>query len=244
MMPSVSQRTGLALRGSPVKTLAPGWIAEVALAWILGGRLGFGPWFVVKAALLFGGSALIVVRAAGHGHPFDRFGAANLVTTIRLAVVVLVAACTGEAASPTVAFGVALASVLVAASDGIDGWLARRTGLASAFGARFDMEVDALLVLVLSVLIWQYGKAGPWIVLAGLLRYLFVLSGWAWTRMRAPLFPSLRRKAVCVLQIVGLSAVMLPALSPRHSTWLAALLLLALSGSFLTDIVWLWQRHD
>jgi multidrug efflux pump subunit AcrA (membrane-fusion protein) len=36
--------------------------------------------------------------------------------------------------------------------DGVDGWLARRHEIASRFGARFDMEVDALLILALSVL--------------------------------------------------------------------------------------------
>ena len=37
------------------------------------------------------------------------------------------------------------------ALDGVDGQVARRTGTVSALGARFDMEVDAFLVLVLSV---------------------------------------------------------------------------------------------
>ena len=34
--------------------------------------------------------------------------------------------------------------------DGVDGKVARRTRNASAFGARFDMEVDAFLILVFS----------------------------------------------------------------------------------------------
>ena len=39
---------------------------------------------------------------------------------------------------------------LLLALDGLDGWAARRQGLVSAFGARFDMEVDALLILALA----------------------------------------------------------------------------------------------
>ena len=35
--------------------------------------------------------------------------------------------------------------------DAVDGHVARRTGTATAFGARFDMEVDAFLIVVLSV---------------------------------------------------------------------------------------------
>ena len=35
--------------------------------------------------------------------------------------------------------------------DAVDGQVARRTATASPLGARFDMEVDAFLILVLSV---------------------------------------------------------------------------------------------
>ena len=49
-----------------------------------------------------------------------------------------------------------------------------RSNEASSFGARFDMETDALLILVLAALVWQHGKAGPWILAAGLMRYAFV----------------------------------------------------------------------
>src|SRR5262249_39477231 len=127
--------------------------------------------------------------------------------------------------------------------DGLDGWLARRTRMASAFGARFDMEVDALLILVLSILVWQYGKAGSGIVLAGLLPYLFVAGGWLFPWMARPLFPSRRRQTVCVLQIVGSSVLMLPVVTPPASVWFAATLLSALSASFLVDVLWLWSTR-
>ena len=43
--------------------------------------------------------------------------------------------------------------------DGVDGKVARRTGTSTALGARFDMEVDAFLILVLSVYVLDV--AGP-----------------------------------------------------------------------------------
>ncbi len=58
--------------------------------------------------------------------------------------------------------------VVAVALDGVDGVLARSRNEASAFGARFDMETDALLILVLAALVWQHGKAGAWILAAGL----------------------------------------------------------------------------
>ena len=60
----------------------------------------------------------------------------------------------------------------------MDGWLARRCGVASHFGARFDLEVDSLLILILAVLVWQSGRVGAWVLAIGLARYAFVLAGW------------------------------------------------------------------
>ena len=49
--------------------------------------------------------------------------------------------------------------------DGVDGRVARRTGTVSAFGARFDMEVDAFLILVLSVCV--AAQVGWWVLAIG-----------------------------------------------------------------------------
>jgi phosphatidylglycerophosphate synthase len=200
--------------------------------------------YAMKAAATFA-AVLVVVRVfVGKHHPFPAFGPANQVTMVRAALVALVAGLIGEPNLPAYATAAAVVSGIVTALDGLDGWLARRTGMASTFGARFDMEVDALLILVLSILAWQYGKAGVWIVLAGLMRYLFVAGGWLFPWMARPLFPSRRRQAVCVLQIVGSSLVMLPVVSPPASVWLAATLLGALSASFLVDVLWLWTTRS
>lgn len=164
-----------------------------------------------------------------------------MVTSLRAGLVALVAGLIGEPVTTPAATFAAVTSLIVTALDGVDGWLARRTGLASAFGARFDMEVDAFLILTLSILAWQYDKAGAWIILAGLLRYFFVAAGWVWPRMQRALLPSWRRQAVCVLQIAGLSVVILPLLMRPASMWLAAALLIALGYSFLVDVVWLWR---
>ena len=107
---------------------------------------------------------------------------------LRIPVATIVALVAGLIGEPNVAANAvcaAAASAIAIALDGVDGWLARRTGMVSAFGARFDMEVDALLIQVLAILAWQHGKAGAWILASGLLRYLFVAAGWVWTWMRS-----------------------------------------------------------
>jgi phosphatidylglycerophosphate synthase len=64
--------------------------------------------------------------------------------------------------------------------DGVDGWLARRSGASSAFGAHFDMVVDALLVLTTSAELYLSGRYGAWILLAGVLRHAYVLCVALW----------------------------------------------------------------
>jgi phosphatidylglycerophosphate synthase len=105
------------------------------------------------------------------------------------------------------------------------------------------MEVDAFFILVLSVLVWQTEKAGAWVVLAGLMRYLFVAAMLVLPWMRRETPPSLRRKLIAVLQMLGLSAVMLPAFVPPLSTVWCATLLLLLAYSFGADTWWLWRRR-
>ena len=100
------------------------------------------------------------------------------------------------------------------ALDGIDGWIARRTGTASAFGARFDMETDAFFILVLSCLVWQLGKVDAWILAIGAMRYVFVASAIAVPRLGAPLFPSKRRQTICVVQVAALVLCLLPSVGP------------------------------
>ena len=109
--------------------------------------------------------------------------------------------------------------------------------MSSEFGARFDLEVDAFFILALAILAWQYDKAGVWVIMSGLLRYLFLAPGAAWKWLKAPLKPNRRRQAVCVAQIVGLLLALIT--SPPASTLVAAAALLALCCSFLIDIVWL-----
>jgi phosphatidylglycerophosphate synthase len=142
-----------------------------------------------------------------------------------------------------VAAAAAAASVAVTLLDGVDGWLARRHDIASRFGARFDLEIDALLILALSVLAWRHDKAGAWVIASGVLRYAFVAAGALAPWLRGALPPSRRRQTICVVQIAALTLVMLPSVQPPISSLLAASALGALTGSFLIDTVWLWQHR-
>ena len=194
------------------------------------------------AACLAGVAGIAFLRISKANHPYASFGAANYVTAIRALLVTVVAGAIGEPPAPRLAATVAAVAIAVAVMDGADGWLARRSRMTSAFGARFDMEIDALLILALSVLAWRHGKAGAWILASGLWRYAFVAAGASAPWLRAALPPSRRRQTIGVIQIAALTLVMLPAVEPPTSTAVAAAALVTLSCSFLTDTRWLW-RH-
>jgi phosphatidylglycerophosphate synthase len=197
------------------------------------------------AELLFTAIAVLALTGFARLPSRPAFGAANAITLGRSALIAILA---GHAVEPPDARDAAwwIAAALAATAlllDGVDGWVARRRRAASAFGARFDMEVDALAALVLSCVLWQAGTAGPWILLIGALRYLFVLAGWVFDALRRPLPPSQRRRAVCALQGALLVACFVPLWPAAVPPALAALALALTSLSFLIDTVWLIHRR-
>ena len=144
---------------------------------------------------------------------------------------------------PVSAWAAVAVATLALLLDGVDGIAAHRSGLASAFGARFDMEVDALLAMTLSLLALQAGKAGPWVLALGAMRYAFVVAAWIWPWLAAPLPERLRRKTVCVIQIGALIALIAPIVTPPLSSGIAATVMALVAWSFAVDILWLRRRR-
>jgi phosphatidylglycerophosphate synthase len=205
--------------------------------------LGLEAWYPSKALTLFAIATVLCLRFLGRYHPFARYGPANCVTLVRSMLVALVAGLIGEATVPTVATLAVAVSLMIAALDGVDGRLARRSGMTSTFGARFDVETDSALILALSILTWQHGKAASWVVLCGLLRYAFVAAGRVLVWMARPLRPTLRAKTIAVLQMGALSFALMPVVSVPLSTTVAAVALAALLWSFGVDVGRLWRSR-
>ncbi len=185
--------------------------------------------FFVLATLI---NILWISHAAG-----SRFGEANQATLLRSGLVCLIGSTllvSGQ--EPDISWHLAGLIAVALALDGVDGFLARRLNLSSDFGARFDMEIDALLLLILSLLVWQTGQAGAWVLLIGLMRYAFVAASWFMKPLAGPLSPSFRRKTVCALQGIALLACLLPPLDQTRSTIIALVALSSLVLSFGLDI--------
>lgn len=204
-----------------------------------------GPAFAGKALAVFVLAGACMLHGLSTHAPHTRFGAGNRVTLGRLALIALLAGGIGEPldSGGAVAWAALVVATVAALLDAVDGPLARAGGLASQFGARFDMECDALLMLVLCLLAWQFDKTGAWVLAAGLMRYLFVAAAALWPWLAHPLPPSRRRQAVCVAQIVSLILCLAPVVDPWLARAIAGAGLAALVYSFAADLLWLGRAH-
>lgn len=214
------------------------------IALVSGPLIGAGPGYLVKTLSVFATVSALALGTVGAHHPFSRMGPANQITLFRAA---LVAAAVGQVSEPASARAAWLAvgvTSVAAILDGVDGWLARRSGQSSAFGARFDVETDALLILGLSVLVWQHGKAGLWVLACGVMRYAFVACTRLVPWMGGPLRSTLRGKTVAIGQLVGLGVALSPAVPSPYSNVASAVTLAALAWSFAIDVLWLYRRDS
>jgi phosphatidylglycerophosphate synthase len=205
--------------------------------------LELGALYPLKAFAIFAAGMAMAYAYAGAHHPHARFGAANYVTTIRVMIVALIASLIWEPAIPRAAAAASIVTAVALVLDGVDGWLARRSRMASAFGARFDMETDAALVMAMSILIWQYGKAGVWVLIGGMMRYLFVIAGWWLPWMSRPLRPTRRARIITVCHTVGLSVALAPFVPVPFSALAVGLTTAALAWSFAVDVRRLWRME-
>ena len=174
--------------------------------------------------------------------PYGSLGWANRVTLARAVLIALVA---GALANNAFAEGVwqwLAIAVVALLLDGIDGWIARRTKSHTRFGARFDMELDALLILLLCAGLLRLESLGLWVLLIGAMRYLFIAASWLFPWLSQPLFASFRRKAVCVWQVVALLLALTPLTSHTLASLLAISALISLTYSFGFDVRWLYRN--
>jgi len=70
---------------------------------------------------------------------------------------------------------IAVLTLLILILDGLDGYLARKYNTASDFGAYLDMETDAFFVMALTYLIVQLDLMPLWVIVLGLIRYIYFL---------------------------------------------------------------------
>lgn len=229
------------LRRRAAAAFALATLATLAAGAAVGAAVGAGPLYPLKAAALLPVLAALAVPALPlHGR--TALGWANAVTLARAGLAGLVAGFLGEPSAAGLGWGLAGAALVGFALDGLDGHVARATGGESPFGARLDMELDALTVLALAALVLQLGHAGAWVLAAGLLRYAFVAAAHVLPWLGHPLFPSERRRVACGLGVVGLAVALAPLPQPLPAL-AAAGGVAALAASFAVDGAWLFAHR-
>ncbi len=215
-----------------------GVLGTAALLGVLAPVLGLGAaGWAVGLASGWAATALLAAGRARRGEavlPPDRVTLARAVLTAGVAGIV--------AGSPDgtswVPVLVVLASVALVL-DGVDGQVARRTGTATAFGARLDGEVDAYLILVLSVAVAR--DYGGWVLAIGAARYLLLLVGWAVPWLAAPLPYRFWGKVVAAVQGVVLTVAISGVLPRLAGMIMVAVALLLLAESFAHSVGWLYR---
>jgi phosphatidylglycerophosphate synthase len=220
---------------------AIGLSTAAALLAVLSATVGLGPvGWAVGAVAAVAVNAIVLVAFARQ--EVSSLGPADRVTLVRANLAAVVAALVADSIERSVSVPALVGlAALALVLDAVDGWMARRTGTASAHGARFDMEVDAFLIFALSIYVARL--LGPWVLAIGAARYLFVLAGRVWPWLREPTPPRYWCKVVAAVQGIVLT-VAASGLLPRPVIVLVVVAALALlTESFGNDVRWLWLRH-
>jgi phosphatidylglycerophosphate synthase len=218
-----------------------GLLAQAALLAALAGTVGLG--VAGGLAGLAYGVAVVVLLARGlRRSGAAALGPADLVTLARSVLVGGVAALVADSfAGPVPVGALTVLAVPALVLDAVDGQVARSTRTVSAVGARFDMEIDSVLVLLLSVCVAR--SLGGWVLAIGSVRYAYWVAGWALPWLRRPVRPRYWCKVVAAVQgivLVTAAAEVLPRVVVVPALVLVAALL---AESFGREAWFLWRSR-
>ena len=223
-----------------------GLLATAALLGVVAATAGLGVagWI---AGLATGSAATALLATARMRSDQPAILPADWVTLTRTLVIAGVAGLVADSFFRTVSVTalVTLSSIALAL-DAVDGQVARRTGTATPLGARIDGEVDAFLILLLSIAVSR--DYGNWVLVIGAARYALLLAGWLIPWLAAPLPPRYWRKVVAAVQGIVLTVAASGVLDHRKGVLdrrtgmiAVAVALLLLVESFGRDVIWLYR---
>jgi cardiolipin synthase len=117
-------------------------------------------------------------------------------------------------------------------TDALDGWLARRMGVASRLGALLDPLGDKVWVIVATLAWWKMGRIPDWLMVMILARDFLILAGSWFVNRRTgqqDFAPSIYGKTSTVIQLT-----MLAGCFTLEESWLQWLRLLAAAGTIVS----------
>jgi len=216
-----------------------GMLATAALLGVVSVTAGLGVagWIV---GLATGSAATALLATARMRSDQPAILPADWVTLTRALLIAGVAGLVADSfGRPVSITALVTLSTVALVLDAVDGQVARWTGTATPLGARIDGEVDAFLILLLSIAVSQ--DYGGWVLVIGAARYALLLAGWLIPWLAAPLPPRYWRNVVAAVQgiVLTVAASGLPDRLAGMIAVAAALLLLA--ESFGRDVIWLYR---
>jgi phosphatidylglycerophosphate synthase len=219
-----------AILGMPATAATLGVVAVTA-------GLSFAGWI---AGLVTGAAATALIASARIRSDQPAMQPADWVTLTRALLSAGVAGLVADSfGRPVPVTALVTLTAIALALDAVDGQVARRTGTATPLGARLDGEVDAFLILLLSIAVSR--DYGSWVLVIGAARYALLLAGWLIPWLAAPLPPRYWRKVVAAVQGIVLTVAASGVLPRLAGMIVVAVALLLLAESFARDVIWLYR---
>jgi phosphatidylglycerophosphate synthase len=216
-----------------------GLVATAALLAVVSATAGLGvAGWITGLAAGSAGAALLAAARMRSDQPFIH--PADWVTLTRMLLIAGVAGLVADSFSrPVPVTALVTLSAVALALDAVDGQVARRTGTATPLGGRIDGEVDAFLILMLSVVVAR--DYGGWVLSIGAARYALLAAGWLMPWLAAPLPPRYWRKVVAAVQGIVLTVAASGVPSRPVGIIAVVVALLLLTESFGRDVIWLYR---
>jgi phosphatidylglycerophosphate synthase len=184
---------------------------------------------ILSALITF---SLLIFLSRKTWTPQKQFGRGNFLTGLRLLLLLFTALFFDKIAN----YLIALAGLIILIGDGLDGKVARHRDELSEFGEFFDKETDALFIHLFCLLAILKNLLGGWIILIGLLRYIFILYLFLTSKKGCKERRSKTGRYIFVFVSCSVIIIFLPVpLLPQAAAVISLLLLIY---SFGRDIVW------
>ena len=216
-----------------------GMLATAAVLGVVSATAGLGVagWI---AGLATGAAASALLAAARRRSDQSAILPADWVTLTRALLIAGVAGLVADSfGRPVSVTALVTLSTIALALDAVDGQVARRTGTATPLGGRFDGEVDAFLILLLSIVVSR--DYGSWVLVIGAARYALLLAGWLMPWLAAPLPPRYWGKVVAAVQGIVLTVAASGVVDRRTGIIAVIVALLLLAESFGRNVIWLYR---
>ena len=194
----------------------------------LGMVMGLHPLFIIAYSFYYLLEVLWNEEKKGSLNP------ANFITSLRFLILI-----TAFISNLAAAYNGLLLLVFLIL-DGLDGFVARRFSCESSFGARYDMEIDALAVLFASSSLVVYHSYPIWVLCLGIWRYLFAF----WREIQFPSLNIERRSSLgrLVFALIMLSLCLAFLLPENIGQYLLLFSVCVLTGSFMQDVIFILEK--